>query len=201
MLTLALILMACQPEAVATPPEVGASAPPAAPPAPRQPTTAPSPTVEAAVIAAKTYMGKHYEWAGRDTAKNPGIDCLGLLFLGYGAATGTPWRKYPVNPSQIVASGRLGAPVPGLDGVARADIDWGLLRRGDVLYFLNEGYEIKDAPLWVRTDGAKFWPWHTGMYIDEGKGLALHASPWSGVIEEPLEDVPFDALFVTRLEK
>ena len=158
---------------------------------------APSPTVEAAVQAALRYRGAHYEWGGRNTAGNPGIDCLGLLFLAYGEATGTPWRRYAVNPSELVTSGLLGAPVPGLDAAPRDRVDLGVLRRGDVLYFLIEGYEIPDDPLWVRTDGARFWPWHTGIYL--GDGLTVHASPSAGVAEQPLEEIAFDALFVTRL--
>ena len=199
MLPTLLALAAC----ASAPSEQPAPGPPpetiVAAPAPRAASTAPSPTVEAAVLAAKKYIGHHYEWAGRDTAKNPGIDCLGLLYLGFGEATGTPWRRYPVNPSQLVGSGLLGAPVPGLDGVLRAEIEWSKLRRGDVLYFLMEGYEIKDTPLWVDAQGARYWPWHTGLYLDEGRDLALHASPSAGVTEQPLDEIAFDALFVTRL--
>ena len=198
MLTTLLALAAC----ASAPAEQPAPGPPpetiVAAPAPRAASTAPSPTVEAAVLAAKKYIGHHYEWAGRDTAKNPGIDCLGLLYLGFGEATGTPWRRYPVNPSQLVGSGLLGGPVPGLDGVLRAEIEWSKLRRGDVLYFLMEGYEIKDTPLWVDAQGARYWPWHTGLYLDEGRDLALHASPSAGVTEQPLDEIAFDALFVTR---
>lgn len=198
MLPTLLALAAC----ASAPAEQPAPGPPPEPivaaPAPRAPSTAPSPTVEAAVLAAKKYLGYPYAWGGRDTAKNPGIDCLGLLYLGFGEATGTPWRRYPVNPSQLVGSGLLGGPVPGLDPVRRAELDGSTLRRGDVLYLLIKGYEINDTPLWVDAQGARYWPWHTGLYLDEGRDLTLHASPSAGVTQQPLDEIAFDALFVTR---
>ena len=156
-----------------------------------------SPTVERAVVAALALQGEPYRWGGRDTAKNPGIDCLGLLFRGFGAATGTPWTAYPVNPSELVSSGLLGQPAPGLDGVLRADLRPDALRRGDVLYLLLEEVEIPDAPLWER-DGRRYWPWHTGLALGGGDALVVHARPGDEVTVQPLAEIAFDALYVTR---
>ncbi len=157
-----------------------------------------SPTVERIVARAESYLGEPYRWGGRNTGGNPGIDCLGILFLAYGPETGRAWREFPVDPSKIVASGMLGTPVEGLDGVLVEDLDVATLQRGDVLYLLSAGYEIPDEPLMVR-DGVRYWPWHTGMYVDEGKQLVLHAAPGGVVCKQPLGGIGFDALFVTRL--
>lgn len=157
---------------------------------------APSPVVRSAIATARTYIGTPWRWNGRGTERLPDIDCLGLLFRAYGKATGTPWTTYPVDPSKLVASGKLGRPVPGLRGVMRAELDQTKLLPGDVLYFLVEGYEIPDEPLLVMGE-RKFWPWHTGMYV--GDGLVLNAHPSEGTKEMPLSAITWDALFVTRL--
>jgi len=166
-------------------------------PPPPTPTADPV-QVEAAIKNAESYLGQPYAWGGRNTSGNPGIDCLGLLYLAWGPVTGTPWRSYPVDPSKIVASKKLGTPVDGAAGVLRADLDQGLLQRGDVLYFLNRGYEIPDEPLWVVGED-RYWPWHTGLYA--GDGVALHAEPGGVVRRQPLDEIPFDALYVTRVVK
>ena len=149
-----------------------------------------------AVAAAKTWLGTPYAWGGRGTAKNPGMDCLGVLYRAYGQATGTPWTRYPVNPSDLVAGGLLGQPVPGLRGTLRLDVELQQLQPGDVLYFLMANYEIKDDPL-LTIGPTKYWPWHTGMYL--GDGVALHAEPGGVVRTQPLMEIAWDALFVTRL--
>ena len=58
--------------------------------------------VRAAIKNAEGYLGQSYAWGGRMTTGNPGIDCLGLLYLAWGPVTGTPWRSYPVDPSKII---------------------------------------------------------------------------------------------------
>ena len=123
------------------------------------------------------------------------MGCMGLVFLSWSAVTGTPWRRYPVNPSELVASGLLGPPVPGLDGVLRTEVDLAALHPGDVLYFLMADREIPDQPLW-RHEDHDYWPWHMGMYAGEGR--ALHADPSSRVHHQDLSGIPFDALYVTR---
>jgi len=151
----------------------------------------------AAVIAdARSLKGIEYRWEGRNIERLPGLDCLGLMFRPYGRATGRSWKSYEVNPSELVAGGKLGKPVPGVAGVTRKDFDLALLKTGDVLYFLLEGYVIEDKPLMTR-NGRKFWPWHTGLYV--GDGVVIHAEPGGVVREQPLREVNFDALFATRL--
>ncbi len=157
----------------------------------------PDPVVEAALTEAMRYADLPWRWNGRATDQLPGIDCMGLVFRAYGAATGRSWRSYEVNPSELVASEKLGATVPGLNGVLRDDLDPSLLRRGDVVYFLVKGREIPDAPLLVRDDGS-YWPWHVGIYVGEGQDLVLNAHPSHDVVRMPLEAVVWDALYVTR---
>ena len=156
------------------------------------PPTTPATT---AVAIAEGWMGTPYQWGGRGTARNPGMDCLGVMFRAWSTATNTPWTRYAVDPSKLVASGRLGRPVPGLDGVIRADIDQALLAPGDALYLLLEGYEIPDEPLLV-DQGRRYWPWHTALYA--GDGVVIHAEPGGVVRRQHLDELAFDALFVTR---
>jgi cell wall-associated NlpC family hydrolase len=164
------------------------------PPADPATTTATS-RGERALEAGRALIGEPYRWGGRLDEGHPGVDCLGLLFLAWGAVSDTPWRGYPVDPSKIVASGKLGAHVTGLDGVLRADVDLALLQPGDVLYLLVADYEIPDAPLW-RHEGHDYWPWHTALYAGEGR--ALHAQPGGRVRHQDLDGIAWDALYVTR---
>ena len=157
----------------------------------------PDPIVEAALTEAMRYAELPWTWNGRGTDRLPGIDCMGLLFRAYGTATGTPWRDHATDPSKLVASGKLGPPVPGLDGVLRGEVDPTKLRRGDIVYFLVKEQEIPDAPLMQR-DGARYWPWHVGVYVGEGKQLVLNAHPTFDVVRMPLDAVLWDAIFVTR---
>lgn len=184
------VTLACQAQET---PAVPAPAAPAEVPA-QAPTEAPT-RAERALAAGETLLGEPYRWGGRNEPGHPGVDCLGLLYLAWGSVTGTPWRRYPVNPSEIVASGLLGAPVPGLDGVLRAEVDMATLRPGDVLYFLMANYEIPDTPLWGH-EGTPHWPWHTGLYVGEGR--VLHAAPGARVRHQDLSGIAFDALYVTR---
>lgn len=156
------------------------------------------PVVEAAIDEANTLTGEKWKWAGRGTDDAPGLDCLGLVFRAYSRATGTAVDRYSGDPSVLVASGLLGHPVPGLDGVLRDDLDRTLLRRGDVLYFLLRDSPIDDDPLWT-DDGSRYWPWHVGLYVDEGHGYAMNSHPSYGVVRMPLDEVQWHALFVTRL--
>jgi hypothetical protein len=153
--------------------------------------------VEAMVAAADGYLGHPWLWSGRDTLRLPGVDCLGLLFLSHGEVTGQRWTVYPHDPSPLVLSGKLGAPVPGLQGATRAEVDRTTLERGDVLYFLVEGYEIADEPLYEEGDG-RYWPWHTGLFVGEGAEWVLNAHPRYGVVRMKLDDIEWDRLLVTR---
>ncbi len=162
------------------------------------PAADPSPFHEAVLGYARSYLGKTWRWEGRDSPRYPGVDCLGLLYLAFGRATGTPWTRYPTDPAPLVASGMLGQPLPGLDGRLRAEADLGLLQRGDVLYFLIAEREIPDEPLLV-AQGVRYWPWHTGLYLGEDQHQVLHAEPGGLVRQQPLEQIAYDALYVTRL--
>lgn len=160
-----------------------------------QPAGAPLERGDRLVAAARERLGEPYRWDGRGTARLPGYDCLGVLFDAAARVDGRTWRTYEVNPSELVAGGKLGSAPAGLAGVSRDALDVSALRAGDVLYFLLAGVEIPDAPLLVR-DGVSYWPWHTGMYV--GGGWVLHAKPGADVREQPLDEIAFDALYVTR---
>jgi cell wall-associated NlpC family hydrolase len=179
------------PPPVAPPPAAASNVQAPPPPAPSDP------RVERAITWAEAALGTEYRWDGRGTDRLPGLDCLGVIFRAYGQATDTDWRRYPVNPSELVAGGLLGRPVPGLDGVLRSAVAVEDLRRGDVLYLLMREYLLKDEPLWVHPDESRYWPWHTGIYLGEGQVLNSH--PGRGVVVMPLEELMFDGLFVTRL--
>src|SRR5687768_3383160 len=125
----------------------------AAPPAPLA--AAQRARAERVIALARTHLGEPYAWEGRGTESLPGWDCLGILFVPFGQVTGTSWRAYEVNPSELVAGGKLGRPVAGVDRVLRSEVPVANLMPGDILYFLLEGYKIPDAPLMVR-DGASY---------------------------------------------
>ena len=146
--------------------------------------------------AARKYLGVPFAWNGRSKEK---LDCMGLLFLAYSDVTGKPWRELSVLPSVLVKSGKLGNPVPGLDGVLRDSLKNIKLKKGDILYFLSSEkvYET-DIPL-VRIDSIPYWVWHMGIYAGyDEKPMVLHACPSDRVKIEPLENIYFDAIFVTR---
>lgn len=147
-------------------------------------------THDAALAEGASYLGTPWAWNGQATARNPGLGCMSLVFRSYAEATGTPRSRYPVNPSELVASGLLGEPV-GLIGPG----DEVPFERGDVVYFLLEGYEIPDEPL--HADGErKWWPWHMGLYA--GEGQVLHAEPGGVVRYEALEEIRWDLVLGTR---
>lgn len=152
--------------------------------------------VECAMACAASHLGEKYHWGGRMTEALPGLDCLGLLYLAWGSCTETPWHQYPVDPSKLVESGLLGAPVPGAAGVLSDELSSDVLQPGDVLYFLLEGYQIEDDPLLTK-EKRKFWPWHTGLYV--GDQLVIHAQPGGVVRRQLLGEIAFDALYATRL--
>jgi hypothetical protein len=173
---------------------------------------APTTSAEQIVRAAETYLGREYVFGGRggrpgcrDGKKRvrclDGIDCQSLIFFSYESALGRAWTRYAVIPSISIQRGELGQPVAKLDGVLRDDIDRTLLRRGDVLFFLLDGYNLDaDKPLLVR-GGAKYGTWHTGLVHcgDGGEVQVIHAKPGDRVTIEPLDAISFDALYVVRL--
>ncbi len=150
---------------------------------------------------ARGYLGTEYIWGGRLTKKNPGLDCLGLIFLAYSKTYETKWTGISVNPSEIVKKEQLGKPVKELDGILTKDIDFSKLEEGDVIYLLTTD-SIKDNSL-AEINKIKYWPWHTGIYSNKEKNLFLDAFPGNKVIEEDFSEVlnqkPTKAIFVTRI--
>lgn len=150
--------------------------------------------------AAKKYLGVPFVWEGRSKEK---LDCMGLIFLAYKDVTGKDWKKLSVYPSKLVKSGKLGRPVEGLDGVLKGDFEHTKLRKGDIIYFLvTEKIYDTDVPL-VNIDSIPYWVWHMGIFagFDScGVALCLNARPGDKVVIEPLEDIYFDAIFVTRFD-
>lgn len=149
---------------------------------------------------AKKHIGTEYKWDGRLTKKNPGLDCMGLVFLAYAKTTGNPWYNLSVKPSELVKNGKLGKSVEGLDGVLRDNINYELFKKGDIVYLLIKDFPIKDEPLKI-INNQKYRPWHMGLYEGEKERLFLNANPMSGCVQsDPIEDLPFDAVYATRLE-
>lgn len=148
--------------------------------------------------AAKKYLDVPFVWGGRSKKK---LDCMGLLFLAYKDITGNDWRQLSIYPSKLVKSEKLGKVVKGLDGVLRENLEVENLRKGDVLYFLvKEKVYDTDVPL-VNIDSVSYWVWHMGIFAGTdtfGLPLCLHARPGDKAVIEPLEDVYFEAIFVTR---
>jgi cell wall-associated NlpC family hydrolase len=147
---------------------------------------------------AEKYLGTPYVFGGRLTSKHPGLDCQGIILLPYSKLFGFNWTKVPVwNNRKVVDSGYLGHPVKGLDGVLAEDIDFDLFKPGDAIYFLDENFSNKDTPLLVE-NGREHLTWHTGLYKGGPDHLILHAAPGDKVLIEAIDEVYFDALFVTR---
>ena len=149
---------------------------------------------------ARKYLGEEYQWGGRLTKDNPGIDCLGLIFLAYSKTYNKKWTEISVNPSEIVKKEQLGKPVKGLDGILEKNVDFTRLEEGDIIYLLS-AIKIEDKPL-SEINGIKYWPWHTGIYSDKKNNLFLHANPANKVTESNFKDYlqeTTEAIFVTRI--
>jgi cell wall-associated NlpC family hydrolase len=149
---------------------------------------------------AKKYLGVEYQWGGRNTKKRPGLGCMGLVFSAYADTLKyNSWKRFSRIPSKLVKSGELGKPVNDLDGILRKDFDGSKLKPGDVVYFLVKDYELmkdRDTPL-AKINNQSYWPWHMGLYM--GNNTIIHARPSDKVVAEHLDEIYFDALFVTRL--
>ncbi|MBI5545257.1 MAG: C40 family peptidase [Deltaproteobacteria bacterium] len=170
----------------------------------------PTPSVQDRIIAeAERYLDQPYVFGGRGgrpgcvgkKACMEGIDCLSLIFFAYEKVLGKPWTRYAVKPSITVQRKELGEPVKGLAGVLAADLDRRLLRKGDVLLFLLDGYNLQaDQPLLTRGD-TKYGVWHTALVhsAEGGKIKVIHAKPGDKVVVEPLDAIMFDGLFALRL--
>lgn len=149
---------------------------------------------------AREYLGKEWIWWGRLTKKNPGIDCLGLIFLSYAKTFNKKWTEISVYPSEIVKKEQIGKPVEGLEGVLTKDIDFSKLKEGDIIYLLSLN-KIDDVPL-AKINGVNYWPWHTGIYSNKKENLFLHAKPQYKVVEQNFKDYiqqTSEGIFVTRI--
>ncbi len=149
---------------------------------------------------AEKYLETEYIWGGRMTKNNPGLDCLGLIFLPYAKTFNKKWTEISVNPSEIVKNEQLGKPVKGLEGVLKENIDFSKLKEGDIIYLLSLN-KIGDKPL-AKINGNKYWPWHTGIYSNKKENLFLHAKPGYKVVEQNFKDYiqqTSEGIFVTRI--
>lgn len=170
----------------------------------------PAPTVQDRIVReAERHLGKPYVFGGRDGRPGcvgrkrcaEGIDCLSLLFFAFEEVAGKSWTRFAVKPSETVRRKELGEPVQGLAGVLAAELDRTLLRKGDVLLFLLDGYNLEaDAPLLVRGE-TKYGVWHTGLVhgVSAAGVEVIHAKPGDRVVVEPLEAISFDGVFALRL--
>jgi cell wall-associated NlpC family hydrolase len=164
-----------------------------------------NPFGEALIAEAQKFLGTDYQWNGRGTTKNPDMDCYGLLFRAYAQIFNENWTKYPVNPIQTAKDTRFGNPVKGLGGILREEIHestFDLFQPGDFIYFLrtldpSDNHDLYVVTINDREYGAK----HTAMSL--GQENIIHADPYTTrkVSQEPLLNINFDALFVTRRNK
>lgn len=148
---------------------------------------------------ARKYIDTPYIWGGRLTRNNPGLDCMGLVFLAYKDTYGESWRNLSVYPSEIIKENQLGKPVEGLDGVLTNGFNMHLFEEGDIIHFLSE-MKTKDSPS-STINGKDYWTWHMGIYSNKFENLFLEAHPNSKVEESNLEDATYlnPAVFITRL--
>lgn len=161
---------------------------------------------------ARQKTGVVYKWGGRETAKLPGLDCLGIIYLGLEKICGTSWKQYSVIPSvfenEVSVTGGENQLV-----MKRGDLSEAALKKGDVLYFLTPG-KIKDKPLatvfevydrnghpskfhldkkpavysGMSIREKAYYVSHTGIYTENGN--FIHASQFDEnrkVVEENLE--------------
>ncbi|MCP4810771.1 MAG: C40 family peptidase [Proteobacteria bacterium] len=145
---------------------------------------------DAALEHARTHLDTPWAWNGQATTKNPGLGCMSLVYRSYSHATGTPRSRYPVNPSELLASERLGTAVAAIP----VGIPVEGLEPGDVVFFLTTT-EIPDDPMYS-ADGVDYWPWHMGLWA--GDGQVLHAEPGGVVRTQAVEEIAWDVLLATR---
>jgi cell wall-associated NlpC family hydrolase len=150
--------------------------------------------------SARAYVGRPYAFGGRGES----LDCMGLVFRAWTDARGQTWRELSVNPTEIVSGRQLGAPVPRLDGVRTSDIDWSLLRPGDVLFFLGAQENVREPSL-VTLGEEPMWVWHMGIYTDADRRRFIAGDHFAGeVAEMSLRDYlvahadVYAGLYVTR---
>jgi len=155
---------------------------------------------EKLIEEAKNYIDVPFVFGGRSKR---GIDCMGVIFLPYSKVTGKSWKRLSTNPRELVEKEMLGKPVSGLNGVLKNNIDYSKFKKGDIVYFLVS-YQIGNVKHFMEIDNIKYWVWHMGIFtgFDENEvPLILHACPSHKVIIQPIKEIYFEAIFVTRLDE
>jgi len=156
----------------------------------QQPTSDTTNVARKILTYAKSKLGAPYGWGGRETKKNPNLDCMGLCFRAYASTFGDKWYKYSVIPSELIKSGKLGDVVLKGNPVNEASIE--AMKPGDVVYILiNFNFSTKSAETNNKAvaviNDQKYWVFHMGIYSRDGK--MIHASPWdSKVVEESIAE-------------
>jgi len=147
------------------------------------------------VNAARAYLNKNnravpYIWGGRNTENNPGLDCLGLIFVSIQDVTGIPWNYWSVMPSKLIKQLGDGREVEFFYSENATEKDMIKdLKKGDVIFFLSTA-PTRDKPVTskkIGNDKIAYWVLHTAIYTGEGK--IIHASPFDDdlcVVEENL---------------
>ena len=133
------------------------------------------------VRAARMYLNYEYRLGGRLTKTNPGLDCMGLVFIAWDKATGAGWHGLSVSGKKIIAEGQLGTTVPGLNGILTSKVDLSVLKPGDVVFLFGPAENPREKPL-VEIQGVPYWIWHMGIY--SGNGFWINADNYAGQVIE-----------------
>ncbi len=144
----------------------------------------------------QSYLGVEFTWEGRS---KKGLDCMGLVYLAHSKIKKANWKKYPWTAWELIENETLGSPVKGLSGVLKENIDYSLLKEGDIVHILSDS---KIHSYWQPLM-PNLYAHHMGVYIKEKNWI--HANPYfepSGVIihslENFLESDLFKGIYVTR---
>lgn len=137
------------------------------------------------VVAARELLERPYEWGGR-LREHEGIDCLGVVLAAAERVSGCGWRSFSVNPTDLVNSRALGAPVEVASGVLSAQLEISLLQPGDVVMLMSP-VENPSEPALTKVGGVPMWVWHVGIASSGGRWVVgdHHAGK---VIETGLHD-------------
>jgi cell wall-associated NlpC family hydrolase len=142
-------------------------------------------TTNQVINYARNLLGIKFQWNGRNTSRNPNLDCMGLCFRTYADTYNEKWTKYSVYPSILVNNKILGTSVfsnpleINNESIKKLEV-------GDIVYFITD-VKIPDKPL-GQYNGKKLWSNHMGLY--SGNGKVIHASHWDGeVVEEDIKNI------------